>query len=318
MLRWIVGDVPTWLRGDQIALRQERTRYNVVLQGRKRLWRVVRWTLLLVVFLLLAVVIVTEGFQIALGDSATQAVWRLCFAASLILQLLCSAGAVLTLVNGETQDAALRATPQGIGLWVRARWVGGLLRVRSLLVFLYALRLVMLGTLLVELTAFRGQYLDLVAKLEIKPALETPVMVLVMALGVTVALLLPLASVSLDSAVGIWATHVFRERIFALSLQLGWFLMRLLTALGSLWLLERALRFEILLPSDGISVVYYASVMLGEWGASLANLTRSAVVWGLLPGSVIVVVLALGFLLLQVVLSETLLWATVKRVEKAD
>jgi hypothetical protein len=321
MLRRWLGEVPRWAQNDQMALRQEIMRYMPRLSARRR------WVLFIQLVLAISVLIIA-GYLIATGllresggDTLMQRVWNTLYFPILLVQ-----GAVLVMAFLEptatlertTLDETLKTTPSGIGLWVRAKWLGGYLRVYRLLALVILARIVLLVMLLLEVTTMRGSYLDLVMQLQVEPSVPQLLGLMIMALNIMGAFLLPLTSVGLDVALGMWVGNQAKERTLALVGQASLLLLRLFIMLGALWLMARVLNNELLIGDSGAGVVYIGYTIWGDMGLSLLNLTLSGEIWGRVPYSVLVSVVLVAIIFLQVGLTEWLLRNTTTHLEKAD
>jgi len=108
----------------------------------------------------------------------------------------------------------LRATSEGVGLVLRAHWGTTVFyRLRGLMLFVYALRLVMIGLLLYDLTSFRGEYLyHLTAR--VVPDVSVEIGGLLLVLTVTAGLVLPLATWGFDAALGLLVATFVQQRVF--------------------------------------------------------------------------------------------------------
>ncbi len=319
-MKWFTAGMPDWMQPEGVALRQERARYVVERSPRARLiYWLVRAVGLVGLFLVM-IAFVTNGFQTFPAQPLTQSGWRVLFGVALVLQLLAALGAVFNpqAYAARLGDETLKTTPQGMALWVRARWLGAFVRIRHLLLLLLALRLLMFGLLLVEVSAMRGEYLALIGALRVQPPLHAVVLMLLLAAAVVAAWVLPLANAALDSAVGLWASQNLRERTFVLTVQLSWAAGRLFAALALVWLFERILSNEVLLAEGSQIPVYFLYTTLGDAGLSLLNVTYSADIWARIPYSVGIGVAALLYIMAAVAAAEGLVRLSIRSVEKPD
>jgi hypothetical protein len=268
----------------------------------------------------LAAAAATDGFQTLPAQPLTQSGWRVLFLVALVLQFLAGVGAVFNpqAYAARLGDETLKTTPQGMALWIRARWLGAFVRIRLLLLALLALRLLMLGLLLVEVTAMRGEYLALLGALRVQPPIPAPVLVVLVAAAVVGALVLPLANAALDSALGLWASQNLRERTFVLTMQLSWAAARLFAGLALVWLFERILNNEVMVAEGSYMPVYLLYTVAGDAGLSLLNVTYSADIWARIPYSVGVGVVALLYVVAAVAAAEVLVRLSIRSVEKPD
>lgn len=314
MLHRLLGEIPFWLQSDQIAMRQELARVQPVRTRRQRRVSLLRTALGLTALLLFSYLAATYGQTMTNG---LEAGWRTLWTASLVLQMLIVAPVVLSFRRG-TQDSVLKATPHGIRLWVRARWMGGILRARVLLWLLVLLRVGMIGLFLLELTAMRGAYLDLTVSLQMSPPLPLGLAYGLVALGLTVALLLPLLTTAFDSLVGQVASDILRERTFALVYQLGWIMMRWGSMAASVWLYDRVMQGDILIARDSEPILYGTMALLGDQGATFTHLTRLGAAWARTPEVIWLPVLGVALLLGYGLLLELGWWVLQRRAERAD
>jgi hypothetical protein len=304
-----------------MALRQEIMRYTPRLSSKRRWLLAIQLVLGITVLVVIGYLIATNFLRESGGDTLMQRVWNALYFPILVLQ-----GAVLVLAFLEptatlermTLDETLKTTPSGIGLWVRAKWLGGYLRVYRPLAWVVLARIILLLMLLLEVITMRGSYLDLVMQLQVEPSVPQPLGLIIMAFNLTGAFLLPLTSVGLDVALGMWVGHRAKERTLALVAQTCVLLVRLFVMLGTLWLMARVLNNELLIGDSGAGVVYIGYTIWGDAGLSLLNLTLSGEIWGRVPYSVLVSVVMVVVIFVQVVLTEWLLQNTTTHLEKAD
>lgn len=108
----------------------------------------------------------------------------------------------------------LRATPEGVGLVLRAHWGTTVFyRLRGLIIFVYVLRLIMIGLLLYDLTGFRGEYLYHITA-RVVPDVSPEIGALLLVLTITGALVMPLATWGFDAALGLLIATFVQQRIF--------------------------------------------------------------------------------------------------------
>ncbi|MCY3833836.1 MAG: hypothetical protein OXG85_12535 [Chloroflexi bacterium] len=222
------------------------------------------------------------------ADSAnlTSLIWRSLYFPILILQLLTLSLALLfgAAVVGEERSRKtwdnLRATEFGAGAVLRARWASILYRLRAPIMLILLARCVFIAGLLYDLTAFGGYYPEMLGAQATPPLPIWRLDLLLIALSVTVALLLPLTAIAFVSAFGILLSVAVRERIYALIIQL--------IAVAALVLFAGAGAFAIaqMIQSDAADwhlALMFSYIGLGDWGLLLAHLGSLGEIWQRLP-----------------------------------
>lgn len=309
MLRWLMGD---W------ASERWRGLHARPPQRSARRWpRLTGAAVFTLGLLMISVGAATDAFRELDGLRWLEQAWRSLWVAGLLLQAAATLGVVIT-VRPARSDDLLRATPEGLALWVRGAWLHVLRRARVLLLYLVLVRVAMIGLLLIEITAMRGRYLDLIIAFEMAAPLPVTVMLLVIALGMTVALLLPLAALAFDAMVGLLLAYALPERTFALTYQIGWVLARWAGMAAFVWLYDRVASGEILTEAESVLPLYAASVLVGDHGATFTSLTRMSAAWGEMPSAPWVALMGAVLVLVYGLLVELGLWTTRRRRERPD
>lgn len=307
-MRWLKGIIPTGPRG----LRPVRT------LGRP--WRGSRLAMMVLgvsAWLVTSAGLATAFFTAWDPTRWLEQAWRSLWIACLLLQAVGTLWMTVIVRPPHARDL-LRTTPQGVDLWLRGEWWHGLWRARVLLLYAVLLRMAMIGLLLVEVTAMRGRYLDLIAAFGMAEPLPVPLLMMLLATGMTVALLLPLAALGADAALGVLFAYTLRERTFALSYQLGWVLARWVGMAGMLWLYERVSRGDVMIELESALPLYVASVLVGDHGATFTSLTRMAQAWAELPHSPWAAMVGAGTIVLYLGLIEVCLCVARHRQERHD
>jgi len=325
MLERILGPLPAWARRDHPLLRYE-------LRGNGKSSR--RWLLLLgagiLGCLLLAVgyVIATELLSRPLSPNLTESINRVLYAPVLLLQIILgisalsiSIGTIGEIMRRQQWDT-LRVTENGAGLTLRTRWASVFYRVRPLLTVIIALRLLLIVGILWDLTAFQGQYLDLLIS-GIIPPMSIPVPIgdppldlgvvagiMLLAFMLTSAVLLPLTSVGFDAAAGLLLSTLFKQRTYNALVQFGLLLLRLLVTAALLYAGFRFLGGQLTL-SDGLSfALMFFFGALGDWGLYFLHLSSFGEIWAIVPFGIFLGLALMVFALVQAFLADRLLlWA---------
>jgi hypothetical protein len=322
MLRLLFGEMPQWAQTEHSALRQELTRFappnRTPLQ---KIWRTLQIILAMLALVLIGYYFATNGFTESPAENFTQGIWQVLFLPSLFLQAITSAIALMSgFLDSPNSgiDHAIKTTPKGIRLWVRAKWLGGFLRLRHLLMWILAMRMVMIGAMLIDMTAMRGSYLTLLGQLNANPSMPLPVTMLVVVLGLTGALVFPIASIGMEIALSLWARYGVKERSFAFLAQFSLLGLRLILMAGSVWLWERVQNNEVIVPVQNWYTVLGGYTVLGDWGLWQLNLAQMGQFWETVPNSAVLCGLLVGFVFVQLAIISLALRFTVTGVERIE
>jgi hypothetical protein len=144
------------------------------------------------------------------------------------------------------------------------------------------------------------------------------VLIFLLAIGMTVALLLPLAALAFDAMLALLLTYTLRERVFAISCQIGWLLARLGGMGAALWLHDRVASGEILTSADTWLSLYAASALMGDHGATFTSLARMSQAWASLGSAPWVALLGGALLMSYGALVELGLRSVQRRQELPD
>jgi hypothetical protein len=243
--------------------------------------------------------------------------WRSLWVAGLLLQAAGTFWVTVHVRPPQTHDL-LRTTPDGLALWVRGAWRSLLREARVILLYICLVRIAMISLLLVEVTAMRGRFLDLIAAFGMAEPLPVPVLIFLLAIGMTVALLLPLTALAFDAMLALLLTYTLRERVFAVSCQIGWLLARLGGMGAALWLHDRVASGEILTSADTWLSLYAVSALVGDHGATFTSLARMSQAWASLGFAPWVALLGGALLMSYGALVELGLRSVQRRQERPD
>lgn len=259
-------------------------------------------------------------------DGASADVYDALYASTVITQFLVSAVAfgltvhtVHTLRRKQTWDS-LRATAGGSAAAIRAAWAATVYyRLSGLLgVLVYAPRIVLLGFLLWDLTAFNGDYLTLIAGGH-QPSIAPPFEILLLGAYIAAAFLLPLSAVGLEAAVGLLFSTFARSRQTATLIQI------VLTAGRFLWsvipaayLSEHLSQALGLVDPGALRTSFLASSIAGDWGMSSMNISNIDTIWSNVGSSAFFGAVFLGVVLLQSGLTVLILRWAARRAQTID
>ncbi|MCY3780061.1 MAG: hypothetical protein OXG78_07120 [Chloroflexi bacterium] len=227
-----------------------------------------------------AVTGVAEG-----GQGFTRQIWQSLYFPTLVLQSLASIAALLTGAaafdverRGTTWDN-LRITEIGAGLALRARWMGILYRLRAPIAALLLVRLIFALGMLVDLTAFGGNYVKMLSADAATARVDWQISIVLIALSAIAGALLPLPMIASFAALGILLGLTIKEGLFAAIIQI------LVTALvvaficaGS-YALSQVLSEDLKLPDLAESLLLIGYSAYGDWGLLLMQLGSLGALW---------------------------------------
>lgn len=325
MMRRIASQLPAWARPDHPILRYELSRLWQPLPPRARYLRA-----LAVVLLGLALGVggyayywlATDGG--AAQPGVTESIWRVLFFPALAIQVLVSVIGMLTASSRVVDERRrqtwdnLRVTTTGAGLAVRTRWASVVFyRLRSLVVVLMLVRLALILGVLYDLMAFRGGYLDMLTA-NIVPEVALPVAVLLLALTMTAAVLLPWTGVGMDAALGLLIATTFRQNFYTGLAQVLYVVLRVGGVLGLLLLVTRFLQGEWGAGQALDWLLLAAFGALGDWGLLFLHLASLGELWVMVPYALFLGLALLLFALLQAALTDGILALAVRQAERAE
>ena len=221
----------------------------------------------------------------------------------------------------QTWDS-LRATAGGSTAAMRAAWAATVYyRLSGMLgVLVYAPRLVLLGFLLWDLTAFRGDYLSLIAGGH-QPAITPPLEIPLLGAFVAAAFLLPLSAIGLETAVGLLFSTFARSRQTASLIQIVLTIARVCWSLATVFLFTGLTTAPIngQPMTEGLSLLtLLANGAAGDWGLGMMHTATIDTIWANVPSSAYIGIALLGVVLLHSGLTAVILRWAARRAQAID
>jgi hypothetical protein len=326
MIQRFAGQLPTWARPGHPVLRYELGK----IQRPPARVRYVRALMVVLLGLLLVAggyIAATSFLTQPAGQSLTESLNAIVFWPLLIVQIIAGFAALALTANAVSDEMRrqnwdnLRATTAGAELAMRARWASVFYRIRGLLAVILLIRLVLIGGILYDLTAFQGRYLDLLIN-GLTPEIPLAVAVLLLSLFMTATLLLPITAVGFDAAVGLLLSTLVRQRTYNMLLQLLLLLLRIGVVIGLVVTVTRYTEGQLPLTSDpndwlsawGLMGAYGA---FGDWGLAFLNLSFYGEIWATVRYGVLLGLGLLIFAMVQAVITDQILALAVRRAEKS-
>jgi hypothetical protein len=267
--------------------------------------------------------IATDYLQQEPGEHLTDKIWRVLYYPILFLQLILSILAISLGVNkisyerrNQTWDN-LRATTNGAELALRTRWASIFYQVRGLLGLITIFRLVLIGGILYDLTAFRGGYLDMLTA-NITPEVPLPVGIVLLSLIMTGTILLPFTNMGLDAAIGLLISVRFRNNIWTNLFQFFFILIRIAIAVALLLAVTSYIEGDLDVANWTVWLLIFAFVVTGDWGIVLLQLSALGEFWADIPYSVFIGIALIVFAMLQSLLTDGILNYAVKTAEQNE
>lgn len=322
LVRLLIGPLPAWTQRGDPLLRYQLGPAAARLPWRWRYLRALGVVLAGGLLLLTGVLIATNLLRQPAGQTIPEIVNAVAFWPLIALQLALSVAALTsttTFVSDELRRQSwdnLRTTEHGTEFAMRARWAAVFYRLRGLLGVTLALRALLIGLLLWELTAFQGRYLDLLIN-GVTPDVPLLAAVLLVALTLTAALLLPLTTLGLDAATGLLVSAVVRTRTASTLLQAVLISLRVvvtgLLLLGARLWLEGQLLAAADVPAWLLLETYGA---VGDLGLALLQLGRSSEIWARVPYGIFLGLGLVAFALLEAAAADRILRLAARQAQQ--
>jgi hypothetical protein len=261
----------------------------------------------------------TDPFELPLSQMLITILFWPTFAFQVLLQV----GATIMTINtvGEEQRRqtwdSVRTTSSGAALTLRTRWSAAIFyKMRGFIGILIIIRLNLIGAMLYDLTAFRGEYLNYLIG-SILPEIPLAVGVLLLALTMTASLLLPIVGLGLDAAIGLLISTAVQQRTYVVLSQMVLTAVRLVI-IGALLIGATQFRTDALSAGDLATwLILFGFAAIGDWGLSFLYLGYyGATVWADVPYGVFIGLAMLLFALFQAALTDGILSFAVYRAER--
>lgn len=317
MLRRLAMQLPEWARPDHPAIRH-------VLGAPSRQTRRVLFLQLLAGVIILAVAVIAGGIfnsqNVALPLS--EIVMNVLFYPVFFLQVLLSVLMIIYTSDTVSQEKrrqvwdTLRTTRSGIGLALRARWSAAVFyRLSGLILVLYVARLILVGLLLYDVTAFGGDYLPIISGGGVTPQLPLVAVIVVQSLSMAASFVLPLTGLGLDAAFGLLLGTLVSQRVFLILAQVIFSVVRIIFPILLLVLMSYNTDITTM-PSTAaawLSMVGYGA--FGDWGLRYLNLAAYSELWAMVQFGIFAGVGMLISAFLQALLTDLLVTLAVRRGE---
>lgn len=335
MLGRLIGNLPDWAQKKHPHMRY-------LISGEQKSTRIGRIIALLSLLTILGVfgiigyINASNFFDDNLFDLPfSMFLFEFLFWGMLILQVGVAISALLPPIGFIASEKAkqtwdgIRTTHQGIGLLMRARWsVVVFHRLRQVMILLWVARLVLIGGLLYDLTGFGGEYLRSLSA-NITPKLDQVVVIVLVVMGITASLLMPLTAIGFNSALGLWLSTWVKKRVYIALLQTMLVMFQAIMAGGFAFLFlsirDEQIASQLLSStSQYIPTVLLWFLLLGfavfaDWGITFLYLGLYAgTIWAKIPYGIFLGAGALMMVFIQAFLTDRLIGWTIRRAERSE
>lgn len=329
-------NMPEWMQSDHPIIKREIAREK---KHRKlyNLWlKLLRW--LSIALMVLFLIGIGQGTYNVVTphntpSSFSQAIFTRQLFPLYFIHFLLFAGALMlgidTISDQKRANSwdTVRSTSRGIHLIIWGRWAYLTFYHNStLLKISYLVRLLLMIGLLMDLTAFGGNYLSYLL-LQSTPAVPLWLGVILLGIHITAGLLFPLTMLSLTSAIGLLLSTYFKQQILSLLAKIVFVISYILISLFSLMLLstiyfESASQSSNVLANNAIGiegvVIAILTTIFADWGTNLLFLGfLGEQLWVNIEYGIFIGVGMLGVVLAQAFLSEVILRYAVRRADQS-
>ncbi|MCY3977954.1 MAG: hypothetical protein OXG23_07625 [Chloroflexi bacterium] len=239
--------------------------------------------------------------------------WRSMYYPALVLQvitLIMAFALGAAAVGGERSRKTwdhLRVTEFGAGVALRARWAGILYRLRAPILLILLIRLILVGGIVYDLTAFGGLYPAMLGA-QATPPLPWRLDLLLIALAVLLNLLLPLAAIAAVAALGILISVAVKERVYAAIIQILVVLAQLIASLAGALAIAQTIARDASGADDWSYALFFGYSAFGDLGLLLAQLGSLGEVWNRVPNGATIIVCLMVILVALGAAADGMMW----------
>lgn len=320
LIRRFFPTLPGWARADNPVMRYQLDGGRAPSPRRRALF-IIAGILGCLLLVALGYAIATEGLTIPAGSYVVEVINSTLYWPLLALQLMLSMLSILLTAGTVSNEQKrqhwdnLRATPNGADLIMRTRWASVFYRLRGLLAVVYVGRIVLIICMLYDLTSFQGRYIDLLIN-GVVPEISVIVAVLLLALFMTAAVLLPITAVGLTSSIGLLVSTAVHHRTYSALVQILLLFGRVAFSAGLLLAATRMLGGELSLSDPLGWLLLFLAAALGDWGLALLYLGRAGEVWATVPFGILMGAALVVYCFVQAYLADQILSAAVRRAQR--
>lgn len=326
MFQRLTGQLPAWMLPDHPILRYTLGRNREEKSRRRRLSNLAGLVAVLVAFVIGGYFVSSEQFTVNPFDQPlSQMLFNILFWPTLILQVVLQIAAQTMTINtiGEEKRRqtwdSLKTTSQGAALTVRTRWSAVLFyRLRGFIAILLAVRIILIGALLFDLTAFRGEYLNYLTG-SITPSIPLPLAVLLLAVMMAATLLLPITGLGIDAASGLLVSTFAQQRTYTVLVQVVITALRVAIIVGLLFTVTQFRTGELEASALVTWLLLFFFAAMGDWGLSFLWLGfYGSQVWAEVPYGIFIGLAVLLYVMVQAALTDGLMNLAIRRADGTE
>lgn len=326
MLQRLTAQFPAWMRPGHPLLRYAIGAYRADQSSRGRYLRAFLMIIFLGMFVFGGYVIASNLFRDnPLEQPLSQMFFNVLFWPAFILQIILQIAVLILTINTISEEKrrqtweSLKTTASGAALMLRTRWSAVLFyRLRTFVMILIIVRLILIGGILFDLTAFRGEYLNYLTG-SITPEVPLALGVVLLSFTMTASVLLPFTGLGFDAAFGLLVSTVVQQRTYVVLTQITLVAIRV-AIIGALLFGMTQFRADVLQTSDlvtwGILLAFGA---MGDWGLSFLYLGfYGAEIWAEVPYGIFMGLGLLVFVVIQAALTDGIMALAIRRAEHSE
>ncbi len=325
MIQRLTTHIPAWMRPDHPTLRYTLGSHTSQTQ-REKYSRALGFILLFGVLLLIGYaaasgLFVEDPFDLPFSQMLSSILFWPTWMLQIMLQVVVIFMTISTIGAEKRRQTweSLKTTSSGAELTLRSRWTAIIFyRLRIFLVVLILVRVMLIAGILLDLTAFRGEYLNYLTG-SITPDVSLPVAVFLLSLMLTASLLLPITGLGFIAALGLLISTAVQQRIYVTLTQIT---LSVLCVVFIGYLVWAMLQFEYntLGASDGITwLLLTGFAAFADWGVSFLHLGfYGAEVWADVPYGIFIGLALMIFVLIQAALTDIILAFAIRRAERSE
>jgi len=320
MLQRLGMELPEWAQAKHPHIRYE---LGQTTRSSRRLKyaQAIGYSLVVVVLFVGGYFVGTNFLQNVPGQSLTESAMAILFWPTFVLQIILQFAAMTLTVNTVSEQKRrmawdnLRATEGGAGVALRAKWASVYYRLRLLLGLVMVIRVGLVVGILYDLTGFQGRYIDLLIN-NVTPEVSPIVGALLLAFLMTATLLLPLTTVGMQAAIGLFIAVNIQQRVYNVMTQLIIIIVRLFIIVGLAYATTQFINNQLQLGDGPAWLLAGAYAAFGDWGLRFLHVGFYSEIWATIPYSIFFGIALLIFALGQSLVTEWVLAFTIRRAER--
>lgn len=314
----LTNQLPVWARPENPGIRYTMGAQKLLTR------RIFLQQLFAVVVIYVFAYVAFTLIQPEIGRSLSEQLISFIFWPTLILQVVLSIAVMMYTsgaIGNERRHATwdnLRATYDGVSVTLRAYWSAAVFyRQAGILSGIYLVRMLLLGALIFDLTAFRGDYLNYLTG-GITPEVSSVAAIVLLALTMTASFILPITGLGFDAAFGLFISTFLRQRVFLGLTQIILAVIRVLVTVAAVmlmvWLVDTNSVISMPVGFGGL----LAFGTFGDWGLRYLHAAFLGELWQMIDYGILIGLALLIVAFLQALLTDGLLKWSIHRAQRRE